>query len=344
MADTIRVGIIGAGWPGQAHAKGYAASGGYKIVAVADLIPARREKLAAEHKIARQYLSAEELVADREIDAVSVCLPNHLHAPVSVAALKAGKHVLCEKPPARTAKEAKQIESAALKAQKLVLYGFQRRFGGAELAARQAIEKGYAGAIYHARAAWMRTRGIPIGTGWFTKKDQSGGGAMIDIGVHMLDLAWHLMGQPRAASAFAVMHRKFADLVSGGIGDDVEDSGFALLRFESGQSLELSASWAINQGPHHQGSVCRIHGDKAAIDVYTSHGATIYRGFDDKGHAKATPLKGPKMILHAALMRHFRECILGKSAPVMGPAQGVQLMQMVEALYKSAETGKSVSL
>jgi predicted dehydrogenase len=344
MADTLRVGIIGAGWPGQQHAKGFAAAGGFKVVAVSDLIPARREKLAAEYKVAHQYLNADELIANKEIDVVSVGLPNFLHAPVAIAALKAGKHVICEKPPARTAKEAKQMETAAAKAGKVLMYAFHRRFGGGELAARQAIEKGHLGDPFHVRAGWMRTRGIPIGTGWFTKKEQSGGGAMIDIGVHMLDLAWYLMGEPTPVSAFAVTHRKFGSLVPESIGADVDDSAFALIRFDGNRSLELGASWAINQGPHQEGATCRVHGDKAAIDVYTPHGATIYRNFDAKGVAKATPLKGPKTTLHVAMMRHFRECVLGRATPSAGAPQGLVIMQMLEAIYKSAETGKSVAL
>src|SRR5205814_3056261 len=131
---------------------------------------------------------------DEDIDAVSGCLPNRLRAPVTIAALRAGKHVLCEKPPALSAAEAKKIESAATKAGKIVMYSTQRRFGGAEQAAKQAIDKGYAGEVYHARGTWMRTRGIPIGTGWFIDKSKAGGGALIDIGVHLLDLAWHLLG------------------------------------------------------------------------------------------------------------------------------------------------------
>jgi predicted dehydrogenase len=167
---------------------------------------------------------------------------------------------------------------------------------------------------------------------------------MIDIGAHMLDLAWHLIGQPKPVSAFAVSHRRFADLVPALIGDDVDDSSFALIRFEGGQSLELAASWAINQGPHHEGAICRIHGDKAALDVYTAHGATIYRNFDAKGRAKPTPLKGPKTTLYVAMMRHFRECILGQTTPANGAAQGTQLMQMIDAITRSADTGKSVNV
>jgi predicted dehydrogenase len=344
MAETIRVGIMGAGWPGQQHAKGYDASGGYTIVAVADLIPARRERLQAEHKIARVYAEAKELVADKEIDAVSVCLPTFLHAPIAVAALRAGKHVICEKPPTLSAKEAKQIAAAANKAGKVVLYAVQRRFGGHEQAAKQAIAKGYAGDVYHARAGWMRTRGIPIGTGWFTDKSRSGGGALIDIGVHALDLAWYLLGQPKPLSAFGVTHSRFAELAPKDVKYDVDDAAFALVRFEGGRSLELSTSWAINQPPQQQGTFCRLHGDKGAVDVYTPDGAVIYRSFGAKGEAKPTPLKPPKTVLHAALLRHFRECILGKARPIIGAAEGLQLMAMIDAIYKSGQTGRSVEI
>src|SRR5436190_11166898 len=112
MAEIVRVGIAGAGWPGAAHGRGYREAGaGFKVVAVADLIPDRRKKLMAEFGAAREYADAKELVADEEIDAISVCLPTTLHAPIVNAALKAGKHVLCEGPPARNAKEARQMEA-----------------------------------------------------------------------------------------------------------------------------------------------------------------------------------------------------------------------------------------
>jgi predicted dehydrogenase len=336
MAETLRVGIIGGGWPGQAHAKGYAASGGFKLTAVADLIPERRQKLMAEFGIAKEYTDARELIADRDIDVVSICLPNHLHAPTTIAALKIGKHVLCERPPALDAKEARKMQAAAEKSGKVLLYGLQRRFGGGEQAARQAIEKGYAGEIYHARASWMRTRGIPRGTGWFTDKAQSGGGAVIDLGLSILDLAWWILGQPVPQSVFASVHKRF--------GLDVEDAGFALIRFEGGKSLELATSWSINQPPQQQGTGCRLYGEHGMVDVYTPHGATIHRQFNEKGEAKATPLKPPKMQGHTAMIRHFRQCILGQATPSGGGAEGVTLMRMVDAIYKSAATGKSAAV
>jgi predicted dehydrogenase len=341
----IRAGIIGGGWPGQQHAKGYAAAGsGFKVAAIADLIPSRREKFLSEHPGATQYADAKEILADESLDVISVCLPNYLHASTTIAALKAGKHVMCEKPPAMNVKEARQIAAAAEKAKKIVMYSVQRRFGGPEQASKQAIDKGYAGDVYHARGSWLRTRGIPMGTGWFIDKSRAGGGALIDIGVHLLDLAWYLLGQPRPISAYGITHHRFAHTLEEGKKIDVDDAAFAMIRFENNKSLELAASWAINQAPQQQGTICRVYGEKAAIEVYTPEGAVLYRNFDAKGDAKAHPLKPPKVVSHAALMRHFRDCILGKTRPMIGPREGIELMQMLEAIYKSSETGKSVAI
>jgi predicted dehydrogenase len=313
-------------------------------MAVADLIPARRRDLINEFKMPREYATWEELVADKELDAVSVCLPTHLHAPVTIAALRSGKHVVCERPPTLTAAEAKRVEAAATKAQRVVLYGMQRRFGGAEMAAKQAIVKGYAGQVYHARAVWTRTRAVPIGTGWFTEREKAGGGALADLGTVMLDLGWHLLGEPKPVSVYAVTHKRLGALVPEDVAMDVEEAAFAMARFEGGATLEIAASWALNQAPGQNGVVCRVHGTEGAVDVYTSRGAVMHRGFGQKADAKETPLKPPKVSGHAAMMRHFKECIQGTVGPTLGPVQGVTLMQMIEGMYKSAAAGKSIQL
>ena len=300
--------------------------------------------MIAEYGEMKQFADAGELIKDREIDVISVSLPNTLHAPTAQAAIRAGKPVMCEKPPAMNAREAKKIETAATKAKKIVMYAVQRRFGGPEQAAKVAIAKGLAGEVYHARAAWMRTRGIPIGTGWFIDKSKSGGGALIDIGVHMLDLAWHLLGQPAPISAYGVTYQKFRSVVPAERKYDVEDAAFAIVRFEGGKSLEIATSWALNQPPQQQGTVVRIFGDKAAVDVYTPEGAMIYRDFNERGDSRASLLKPPRVVSHGALMRHFKECIHGKAKPIIGAREGVQLMRMLDAIYKSGTTGKSVEI
>ena len=352
MAQATRVGIVGAGWPGRKHAEGYQAAGGFSVLAVADLIPPRRRAVIEQFGASREYAEAEELIADKEVEVVSVCLPNHLHLPVALAALKAGKHVVCETPPALNAGEAKRIAAAAAKAGKTVLYAMQRRFGGNEQAAKQAVEKGYAGNVLHARAAWTRTRGVPSGTGWYADRAKSGGGAMIDLGLHMLDLGWSLLGEPRPLSAFAVfpglgagpLSPEAAEPAGQSAASRVEESAFALLKFEGGRSLELGASWAINQPPQHQGTSCRAYGDKGAVEVYRADGPALYRGFAATGEAKETVLKLPRLTHHGAMMRHLRECLLGRATPAVGAEQGVTLMQMTDAIYKSAATGKSVDV
>jgi predicted dehydrogenase len=344
MAQTIRVGIAGAGWPGTRHAEGYIAAGGFTVAAAADLIPSRRKTLLQQFPGATELADAQALVDDKSIDVISVCLPNHLHAPIVNAALKAGKHVVCETPPALSAGEARKMSASAAKAGKVLLYAAQRRFGGAEQAASQALDKGYAGNVYHARASWMRTRGIPTGTGWFTDRAKSGGGAMVDLGVQMLDLAWSLLGQPRPLSTFAVLHSHFKNAAPSAGKYDVEDAGFALIRFEGGKSLELSASWAINQPPRQQGTACRVHGDAGAGEVYTPQGPLLFRNFSPKGEAKETPLKLPKVVHYAAMMRHLKRCIQAGEKPLVGPAEGTALMNMIDAIYKSAESGRSVEV
>jgi predicted dehydrogenase len=341
MSRPLNVGIIGAGWPGGAHARGYVAAGGFKIAAVADLIPERREKLAAEFQVTKTYATAEELLKDSSIEAVSMCLPTPLHGEIATRALRAGKHVVCETPPAATLRGAKQLHSAAAKYTRVLMYAFQRRFGGAEMSARQAIEKGYVGEVFHARAAWMRTRGIPVGTGWYTEKGKSGGGAMIDLGLHMLDTAWYLMGSPRPETVFAVTHQKSPG--PAGVVYDVEDVAVATIKFEGNKTLELATSWSINQPPSQNGTALRVSGTMGAIDVYTAKGAVLYRPANSKGDMKETPLAPPKLTHHAAMMRNFKSAIAG-AVPQAGGAAGVTLMKMIEAIYKSAETGRSVDV
>jgi predicted dehydrogenase len=271
------------------------------------------------------------------IDAFCICLPTHLHAETAAAALKAGKHVIIETPAASSSKDARTIAKAAEKSGKVLLYSAVRRFGAAEQSARQAIEKGYVGKIYHARATWLRTRGVPRGTGWYDDRAKSGGGAIIDLALPMLDLVMHLIGDAKPQSVYALGHSKLAQL-------PVEEAGSILMKLQDGTSVEIACSWAINQPPGQSGTTCRLAGEAGAVDVYTPHGPTLYRAFDAKGQAKATPMKQPKLAGHAALLRHFKDCIAGKAAPIAGASQGVLLMEIADAIYKSIASGKSVEL
>ena len=342
MGRSPKVGIIGGGWPGSAHAQGYQAAGGFELYAVADLIPARRDELAKSLNFKRVYASAEELIGDKFVDIVSLCVPNHLHAPLAIAALKAGKHVVCETPPAMLPGEVRKMGKAAEKYQRVLMFAIQRRFGGCEQAARQATSKGLLGNVYHVRAAWTRSRGIPAGTGWYTIQGQSGGGAMADLGLQMLDIGWDLLGNPLPQSVFAMTHNHLHPRTEATF--EVEEAAFALIRFEGGKCLELAASWVMNQPPQQNGAVIRACGTQGAMDVYTEAGATLYRDFDVQGNGRPIALKGPKMTHHAAMMRHLKDCLLNQTPPQTGCERATWLMEILHAIYKSAESGKSVNL
>ena len=340
MAKATKVGIIGGGWPGLAHARGYRDAGGFAVTAVVDPIPDREQALLKEAPHAKPFADARELLTVGDVDAVSICVPTHLRADIVKLALKTGRHVMVETPPAATVRDAKSYASSAEKYKRILAYALQRRFGGAEMAATQAIEKGYAGTPYHVRASWMRTRGIPVGTGWYTDREKAGGGALIDVGLPVLDLAWTLLGRPSAESVFAVAHARLDATPEA----NAEEFAVALIKFEGGATLELSSSWAINQPPSQNGVTCRVNGTDGAVDVYTPAGPVLHHKFDGAGKSKATPLKLPRVSGHAALMRQFRDAIVNGTPPSADATQGVQLMQMIEALYKSAATGKSVAM
>src|SRR6185437_557060 len=125
---------------------------------------------------------------------------------------------------------------------------------------------------------------------------------------------------------------------------DVEDAAFALLRFAGGKSLEVSASWAINQSPRHQGTACRVYGGQGAVEVYTPQGPVLFRNFGEKGEAKESPLKLPKLVHYPAMMRHFRQCITAGQTPSPSAEDGLVVMRMIDAIYKSIETGRSADV
>jgi len=255
-----------------------------------------------------------------------------------------GKHVVIETPPALSARDLRKLKAAAIKRGKQVIFAFQRRFGGPEMAATQAVAKGYAGNTYHVRATWTRTRGIPIGTGWYTNRARSGGGALLDLGIHLIDLGVLLLGNQTPVSAYAIAQKKFSSLVPNTSTFDVEDAGTAVVQFEGNKTLELSCAWAVNQPPAANGTSCRVIGEGGALDVYTQKGPILYRGFNAKGEAKTTELKQPRVAGHAALFRHFRECMLGKGTPETGIDHSIAMMEIIEAIYKSIETGKTEAI
>ena len=186
------------------------------------------------------------MLADPDVDAVVISLPNFLHYSATLAALRAGKHVLCEKPPTLTVAEIQHIQEEVEARRLTYFFGRQSRFSSKMLAAKKLVEDGRLGHVYFAKAERVRSRGIPAwGGGWFLEKSRSGGGAMVDIGIHALDAAWYLLGCPQPLTISAQVSSRFEQLVPAGVRYDVEDTGFAFIRFAN----DASCTWKLPGQP-----------------------------------------------------------------------------------------------
>src|ERR1700745_98745 len=244
--EKVNVGLVGLGWPGQRHAEGVQGSDLGQLYAACDLNAARREAFSAKYAPKRLLADYDEMLADQSLQAVVISLPNSLHFPTTLKALHAGKHVLCEKPHPLNAEQMRQLRNEADSRGLIYFFGRQMRFSGSVQAARRAVAERRLGEIYFANAMWVRSRGTPGGIdGWFTDRSRSGGGALIDLGIHAIDAAWYLMGTPKPRSVSAQTYQKFPQLVKVPI-FDVEDSAYGMIRFENGGSMLFEGSWAAN--------------------------------------------------------------------------------------------------
>ena len=338
---VVNVGVVGLSMGGH-HVKSFADHPRAKVVGLCDLNLERAHALAKEHGVSFVTDDYKALLARRGLDAVCIATPNYLHTPIAIAAFKAGKHVACEKPLAMTPVEAAQMVSAAKQAGRLLMVAVNNRYRGDVQVLKQFIEAGELGKIYFAKAGWMRRHGCPMG--WFGVKAHSGGGPLIDLGVHQLDLAWYLMGCPEPVAAFGSAYREIGrrgqrggwGVGPKGVPFDVEDLAIGMVKFKEGQTLLVEVSWATY-----------IKGDYGWMELMgTEGGASLspeLRIYKDMHGTEVDLL--PKTSggnSHTAEMHHFIECILSGKEPISPGTQGMQVTQMLDGIYRSAETGKSV--
>jgi predicted dehydrogenase len=346
--QRLNLGIIGTGWPGQQHARVMAALPEARLYACADLDEARRADFETTYQPAKSFRDYAELLNDPNVDAAMICLPNFLHFPASLAALEAGKHVFCEKPPTLNAAEMKVLHEEATKRGLVYYFGRQFRFTPGMRAAKELIAAGRLGKIYHAHAVWVRSRGIPQGIGgWFTAKERSGGGALIDIGVHALDSAWYLMGTPKPVSVSAQVYRNFDYLVRDPV-FDVEDAAFGFIRFDNGAVVHLETSWAGNlpddipQGQYFGRELnnSTVYGTKGTIRLKP---LTLFE--DQNGTLVTVPIEPPDELDSFELqLRNFVDAIAGRTAAINNAQQALQLMEMLDAIYASSRLGREVPI
>jgi predicted dehydrogenase len=349
-SKQLKVGVIGVGGIAGTHMSGWAESEHAIVVAGADLDAEVLGKWSAKHELEspKLYTDTADLFADPDIDIVDICAPSNYHADLAVAALDAGKHVICEKPLASTPEGIERMIAARDKSGKLLMTAQHMRFVGKHIAVKKEIESGRLGDIYYTRAWWLRRSTLPARPGFIYKKN-SGGGPCIDIGVHQLDLALWLIGNPKPVSVTGVADKYVAGM-PGSFSDwggdvapdmDVEDFASGFVRFEDGTSLQLEVSWLM----HHpkEETALWIYGNQAGVEV---HNGMIYESDNEKRQrydVKLTVMPQPHPPHATECMAFAKAVAEGGESPV--PAeQSLAVQRILNGLYESAETGNEVRL
>jgi predicted dehydrogenase len=347
---TINVGMIGAGAIADDHCGNINRYSGAAVAAVADISPERRDALKKKYSIARAYEKWQDLVADPGLDAVAIALPNALHAPVSLAAIRAGKHVLLDKPFALSYAEAKQVVDAARRNRKVLMLGMNQRYRQDSQMLRAIVERGELGEIYHTKAFWYRRMGSPKFGTWFVNKKLSGGGCMLDIGVHFLDLALYLIDNWDPVSVSGQVYGKFGHrgLGEGGWGKsdrnarlkfDVEDFATGLIKFRNQATLELNVSWVIHQERADRNNV-ELYGTEAGAALAP---LKLFRQAKGPGEYEVVEPQNVK-IPHRCENRQFNwlDAILGKDKPLCTMDQSLVVQRILDAIYSSSASGREV--
>ena len=348
-----KVGIIGTGGIVGCHRGHYLNDPRIEVVALCDIV----EEKALWYKKeffpnAKVYTDYKELLKDESIDSVDICTPNYLHSIIAVDAFAAGKHVFCEKPDAVNVEEVLKMNEAAKKAGKTLMVMRNNRFAGASVMAKKFIDRGEMGEIYCGRCGWQRRRGIPGKGGWFTTKAQSGGGPLIDLGVHMIDLAVWLMGNPTPVSVSANTYCKFAnsdlsDSANSNFGEkkaegtfDVEDLAMGMIRFDNGAVLQIEFSWASNIKKERR--FVELRGTKAGLKW--EDGRVEYFTEMDGQLVDVCPTNIAGGSDHERNLKNFYDVVIDGAEPCFKPQQGIDMIKILCAIYESAKTGKEIVL
>ncbi len=351
-SEKVKVGIIGCGTIGRVHAGNFSSIENAELVAFADMNAENLRKMADQYDVKARYCNADDIINDENVDAVIICVPNFLHSNLAVKALNSGKHVLCEKPMALNTGQAREMVNAAEKNNRKLMIALCQRFTPQSMALKSMIDDGVFGDIYHAQVVLHRRRGIPGLGGWFTTKSKSGGGPLIDIGVHVMDLTLHMMGYPRAEAVSAATYTKFGNRpdynyvsmwaeefsVKGGT-FDVEDYATALVRLEGDMTMNLDCSWAANIGEEQLFTM--ILGDKRGAKL---GGDKLEVFGEDCGHLTDFVHQYKKSNSFENEARHFAQAILDDSEPMASGKEVMNLQLLIDGIYSSAEEKREVKI
>ena len=357
MMAQARVGIIGCGGIATGkHMPSLAKVREAEMVAFCDIVRERAEDAKGKYGAsdAAVYEDYRELLADPSIDVVHVCTPNDSHAEIAIAALEAGKHVMCEKPMAKTAEGARRMLEAAERTGKKLSIGYQNRYRPDTRYLKDACEKGELGEVYFAKAHAIRRRAVPT-WGVFLDEEKQGGGPLIDIGTHALDLALWLMDNYKPKVVLGRAYHKLSQTENAanawGPWDPakftVEDSAFAMITMENGASIVLESSWALNSLEIDEAKVT-LCGTQAGADM--KDGLRFNGEDNSRLYTKNVELSGGGVAFYEGNSedpaeleaRMWIDAVLNDKELVVKPEQALVVSEILEAIYESSRTGKAV--
>lgn len=353
----LRAAIIGCGGIANGkHMPSLAKLDTVEMVAFCDIIEEKAKKAAEQFgaKGAKYYSDYKEVLKDDSIDVVHVCTPNKSHSFITIDALEAGKHVMCEKPMAKTSKAAMAMVEAARRTGKKLTIGYQNRFRGDSQYLHSICEKGDLGEVYYAKAHAIRRRAVPT-WGVFLNEEEQGGGPLIDIGTHALDLTLWMMNNYKPKAVLGTAYHKLSGKKNAanawGSWDPekftVEDSAFGFITMENGATIVLESSWALNSLDvrEAQTTLCGTEGGADMSDGLRINGENLSRLYETniELNSGGVAFYDGKAENDADLeARLWIESILNDTEPVVKPEQALVVTQILEAIYESSKTGKAV--
>lgn len=347
----IQIGIIGTGGIAREHAHACQQVEEIHVHSVYDVHEEAARAFAEKYQIDHVVRSSDELLRNEEIDAVIIAVPNVFHTEFALQALQYGKHVLLEKPMATHLEDALKIYKALQSTDRILMIAHQMRFHPVIKRIDEQIRSGALGHIYHGKAGWVRRKGIPGYGGWFTQKKLSGGGPLIDLGVHMLDVSIALMGSPTpvsvSGSVYSMLGSKGKGIGGYGAANrdgifDVEDYASAQIRFDNGSTLQLEVSWAAHLDTDNEpfvelmgtegGAKYRAGEGKLLTEIFEREADVELKVSDDDPHERVEQA------------RHFVQCIREQKEPVSNVQTGLINQAILDAIYRSSSERKEVQV
>ncbi|MGN8768018.1 Gfo/Idh/MocA family protein [Paenibacillus barengoltzii] len=357
MSKTLKVAIIGCGGIANGkHLPSLAQQPEVEMVAFCDIIEERAAKAAAQYggENAKVYTDYRQLLAESDAEVVHVCTPNDSHAEITVASLESGRHVMCEKPMAKTAEQARQMLDAAKRTGKKLTIAYQNRFRSDSLYLKEICEKGELGDIYLGKALALRRRAVPT-WGVFLDEEKQGGGPLIDIGTHALDLTLWLMDNYEPKSVTGSVFHKLGSRENAANafgpwnpeGFKVEDSAFGFITMKNGATIILESSWALNIVDIGEAKtlLCGTEGGADMTNGLRINGEKLSRLYETKidlGSGGVAFFEGKQETEATREARAWVQAILEDKEPLVKPEQALVVTEILEAIYESARTGKTV--